>query len=151
MQLQTERPEGNVQGKGGWCVPPHDVLKISIDGAFCEEKTGAWVVVVRDNDGHGVLAGARHLRVHCMMHCLLEIKLAWQLYGWPLRLGSLDSLLRRAHQFLLWRSKPVTMIMGQGGVVFKEIHTYASFYQCIISFQRVLFTFLVLVIGVLMS
>jgi ribonuclease HI len=35
------------------------VLKINIDGAFCaKEKNGAWGFIMRDSDGHGVLAGS---------------------------------------------------------------------------------------------
>ena len=46
-----------------WLPPPADVLKINTDGAFIEkEKCGAWGFVIRDCDGHGVLAGAGRLR-----------------------------------------------------------------------------------------
>lgn len=39
-----------------------DVLKINLDGAFkAELKKGAWGFVVRDSDGHGVLAGSGSL------------------------------------------------------------------------------------------
>ena len=38
-------------------------MKLSlIDGAFRQqEKDGAWGSLIRDSDGHGVLAGAGHL------------------------------------------------------------------------------------------
>jgi hypothetical protein len=45
-----------------WHPPPANFLKINIDGAFCEkEKKGAWGFVIRDCDGHGVLAGSGNL------------------------------------------------------------------------------------------
>jgi ribonuclease HI len=35
------------------------VLKVNCDGALrANEKDGAWGFVIRDSDGHGVLAGA---------------------------------------------------------------------------------------------
>jgi ribonuclease HI len=38
------------------------VLKINTDGAFREEEIdGAWGFVVRDSEGHGVLAGSGRL------------------------------------------------------------------------------------------
>ena len=46
-----------------WLPPPADVLKINTDGAFIEkEKCGAWGFVIRDCDGHGILAGAGRFR-----------------------------------------------------------------------------------------
>jgi hypothetical protein len=52
----------NVITKKKWQPPPVDVLKINTDGAFCaKEKKGAWGFIVRDSDGHGVLARSRCL------------------------------------------------------------------------------------------
>ncbi|WVZ95969.1 hypothetical protein U9M48_041787 [Paspalum notatum var. saurae] len=45
-----------------WSRPPVDQLKINCDGAFLASmKTGGWGFVIRDHDGHGVLAGAGRL------------------------------------------------------------------------------------------
>jgi ribonuclease HI len=47
-------------------TPPSNLLKINIDGAFCDkERKGAWGFVIRDSDGQGVLAGSSNpLAVH---------------------------------------------------------------------------------------
>jgi len=41
-----------------WSPPPPDVLKINIDGAFKESKSGAWGFIIRNHEGATVLAGA---------------------------------------------------------------------------------------------
>ena len=46
-----------------WLPPPANLLKINSDGALIEkEKCGAWGFVIRDCDGHGILAGAGRFR-----------------------------------------------------------------------------------------
>ncbi|RLM70024.1 hypothetical protein C2845_PM17G04350 [Panicum miliaceum] len=69
-----------------WHPPPSDVLKINIDGAFHEtDKSGAWGFLIRDCDGHGVLAGAGRLRaVHDALTaegeaCMAALKEAMEL------------------------------------------------------------------------
>ena len=47
-----------------WKPPPENFYKINTDGAFRNaEKDGAWGFVIRDCQGHGILAGAGHLNV----------------------------------------------------------------------------------------
>jgi len=62
LRARKEQPSisGESIRKGNtWNPPSLDVLKINSDGSFHEkEKTGAWSFVVRDSDGHGVLAGS---------------------------------------------------------------------------------------------
>jgi hypothetical protein len=46
-----------------WIPPPADVLKINTDAAFiAQEKSGAWGFVIRDHEGHGVMAGSGRIR-----------------------------------------------------------------------------------------
>jgi ribonuclease HI len=42
-----------------WLPPPANVLKVNTDEDFlANEKKGAWGFIIRDGDGHGVLAGS---------------------------------------------------------------------------------------------
>ncbi|KAF8772636.1 hypothetical protein HU200_005600 [Digitaria exilis] len=46
-----------------WNPPPMHLLKVNIDGDFFEkEKTGGWGFIVRDGDGHALLAGSGRLQ-----------------------------------------------------------------------------------------
>ena len=45
-----------------WTRPPRDILKVNCDGAFfAETKTGIWGFVIRDHNGHTVVAGSGSL------------------------------------------------------------------------------------------
>nr|CAB3466539.1 unnamed protein product [Digitaria exilis] len=61
-RIKTSAPSVQRQEMQRWHPPPVDVLKINTDGSFREkEKDGAWGFVIRDSEGHGVLAGSGRL------------------------------------------------------------------------------------------
>lgn len=87
--LFSSEPQQEVAGAGRhgsskcsddkrWIPPPLDVLKINSDGAFRQkEQDGAWGFVIRDSDGHGLLAGAGRLpAVHDALSAEAEACLA---------------------------------------------------------------------------
>jgi len=46
-----------------WAAPQPGTWKINVDGAFWEERKGAWGFVVRGDQGNAVIAGAGSLNV----------------------------------------------------------------------------------------
>jgi len=66
------------RAKSRWMPPPPDVLEINTDAAFREaEKDGAWGYVIRDCNGHRVMAGSGRLKwVHDAL--VAEGKPAWR-------------------------------------------------------------------------
>ncbi|WVZ50961.1 hypothetical protein U9M48_002159, partial [Paspalum notatum var. saurae] len=99
--------DANFLKKEGTCAPPKQARranasqqgspKINCDGAYINSmKTGGWGFVIRDHDGHGVLAGAGRLEgvtdaLSAECHaCLAALDAAME-YGIPQALVETDS------------------------------------------------------------
>jgi hypothetical protein len=53
-----------------WTRPPENILKVNCDDAFfAETKTGCWGFVIRDHDGHAILAGSGSLGAVLDVEC----------------------------------------------------------------------------------
>jgi hypothetical protein len=60
--MQNDGSKNNGLVTKRWQPPPANVLKVNTDGAFlANEKEGSWGFIIRDGDGHGVLAGSGKL------------------------------------------------------------------------------------------
>ncbi|KAF8783763.1 hypothetical protein HU200_000197 [Digitaria exilis] len=98
-----------------------DVLKINTDGAFrANEKNDAWGFVIRDNEGHGVLAGSG---------CLTAVNDALAAEG-EACIAALESAMDRGisniiietdSTNLVWALQSNAFDQAQGGVIFREI------------------------------
>jgi len=130
MQL-TQGPDKtrvtSTDGRRRWIPPQGEVLKVNTDGAFmAKEKCGAWGFVIRDSEGHGVLAGAGHLRaVYDALSaegeaCLAALQAAMEA-GISRVIIETDSLLVKA-------IRTSELDYGPGGVIFREIRELLSLY-----------------------
>ncbi|WVZ74299.1 LOW QUALITY PROTEIN: hypothetical protein U9M48_022500 [Paspalum notatum var. saurae] len=114
--------------KQNWSCPPDGILKLNCDAGFLQnEKSGSWGFVVRDSDGHGVLAGMGRLHnvpdVLCAegYACLNALQAARE-YGVSSLQLELDSLL------LEKCLKTGEYDRSQGGGLFHEIRELIRLY-----------------------
>jgi ribonuclease HI len=117
-------------------------LKINIDGAFREEeKDGAWGFVIRDCDGHGVLAGSGKLAAtHDALSAEAEACLAT--LNVAMGVGISHVIVEIDSTNLVSALRSSAFDHSPGGVVFREVQ---SLYNLILT-RVILFLFLVLVI-----
>ena len=117
--------------------PPAEVLKINSDGAFHEkEKTGAWGFVVRDSDGHGVLAGSRFLpAVHDALSAEGEACLA--ALNAAMEAGISRVIVEADSANLLTAIQTTKFDQAPGGVIFREIRELLSLHFAMVRFSFV--------------
>ena len=141
--LRAHQEQPSISGKSirkgnKWNPPPIDVLKINSDGSFHEkDKTDAWGFVVRDSDGHGVLAGSGKLAaVHDALStteseaCLAALKAAIDV-GISLVIVEADST------NLLSAIQTASFDQAPGGVIFREIRDLISLHFIDVEFSYV--------------
>lgn len=115
-----------------WRPPPPDVLKINLDGSFREhEKDGAWGFIIRDNEGHGVLAGSGRLSaVHDALSAEGEACLAALLAA--MTVGISQSIIETDPVNLATALQSVKFDQAPGGVIFKEARDLLDMhFQCV--------------------
>lgn len=136
-ELQDKPTQGANQGrrvKQHWCPSPPDFLKINFDGAFRDtDKSGAWGFLIRDSDGHGVLAGAGRLRAgHDALAaegeaCLAGLKAAmdWGISRIAIETDSVN---------LVAAINSDEFVRAPGGVIFKDLRVLLSLHFVVFSF-----------------
>jgi len=120
-----------------WSPPPVDVLKINSDGAFHEkEKTGAWGFVVRDSDGHSVLAGSGYLpAIHDALSaegeaCLAALKTMME--------AGISRVIIEADSInLLSAIQTASFDQAPGSIIFREIREFLSLHFVSVKFSFV--------------
>ena len=125
------------RAKSRWMPPPRDVLKINTDAAFREaEKDGAWGYVIRDCNGHGVMAGSGRLK---WVHDALSAE--GEAYLEALKAAMEEGISRVAIE--TDSANLVAAIMtnrfdqAPGGVLFREIRVLLSLHFVTLSFSHV--------------
>ena len=116
-----ERAEFSDSRRHCWAPPPHDFLKINVDGAFNHAtKLGAWGFVVRDAAGEAVLAGAgKAANIYDAL--MAEITACWTAIDTAASVGI--SKLQIETDSLLLQKGVLTDEMDQAraGVIFQDI------------------------------
>jgi len=120
-----------------WTKPGGEVLKINSDGSFHEkEKIGAWSFVVRDSDGHGVLAGSGKLAaVHDALFVESEAVLA--ALKAAIDVGISLVIVEADSTNLLSAIQTASFDQAPGGVIFREIRDLISLHFIDIKFSYV--------------
>jgi hypothetical protein len=103
-----------------WQPPPVDVLKINTDGAFyANEKKGAWGFIVRDSDGHGILAGSG---------CLPTVTDALAAEG-EACLAALDAAMERGISHVIIETDSTNMVKALQSSAFDQAPSGAIFQE----------------------